>query len=151
MERQHRISAGAIVIHEGKMLLVRYVNRSGKTFLVGPGGGVNNEESTNRALIREVREETGLEVSPQKVLFVEDLLSKRHRIIKIWFLCFLIGGKLEKTRGAIEEEIIEAGWYSRDQLKREVVYPTPVMDYNWDTFSQDSWETVYLELRETDF
>jgi len=94
MEREHRISAGAIVIQEDRILLVRYNSTDGKSYLVGPGGGVLGNEGIHQAVVREVREETGLEVNPQKVLFVEDLLSRRHRIVKIWFLCNLIGGQL---------------------------------------------------------
>src|SRR4030043_1900994 len=128
MEREHRISAGAIVIQEDKILLVRYKNSYGKSFLVGPGGGVLNNEGINQAIIREVREETGLEVSPVKILLVQDLLSRRHRITKIWFLCNLVGGQLEKTQNATEEGIIEVGWYRRDQLNDEVVYPTGLLN-----------------------
>ena len=151
MDRTHRISAGAIVIHEGKILLVRYNDHHQGSFLVCPGGGVNNEESTDKAVIREVREETGLEIRPGKILLVEDMLSKRHRITKIWFLCDLIGGELEKTQGAREEEITEAGWYNRKQLEHEVVYPAPLLTHNWDDFFKNDWQTIYLDLKEVDF
>jgi 8-oxo-dGTP diphosphatase len=151
MERQHRISAGAIVIHEDKILLVRYMDRSGGSFLAGPGGGVNMEESTNQAAVREVLEETGLEISPGKILFVEDMLSRHHRITKIWFLCNLVGGQLAETQGAKDEGIIEAGWYTRNQLKHETVYPTPLLKHNWDSFFKNNWQTIYLDLKEVEF
>ncbi len=151
MERGHRISAGAIVINDEKILLVRYEDHQGGSFLAAPGGGVNIEESTSRAAVRETLEETGLEISAGKILFIEDMLSRHHRIAKIWFLCKLSGGKLEKTRGAKEEGIIDVGWYNRNQLEHEVVYPTPLLTYNWDDFSKDNWSTIYLELREVDF
>jgi 8-oxo-dGTP diphosphatase len=151
MEREHRISAGAIVIREGKVLLVRYMNRSGHSFLAGPGGGVLVHESTNQAAVREVLEETGLEVCPGKILFVEDMLSQRHRITKIWFLCALTGGKLTETQDAREEGIIEAWWYTKEQLKTETVYPSILVDYDWDAFFKDDWQTKYAELREVDF
>jgi ADP-ribose pyrophosphatase YjhB (NUDIX family) len=86
MEREHRISAGAIVIKGDEILLVRYKDSDGNSFLVGPGGGVLSDEGINEAVVREVREETGLEVSPYRILFVEDLLWRRYRIVKIWFL-----------------------------------------------------------------
>ena len=150
-EREHRISAGAIVIQEKQILLVRYSNTDGKNYLVGPGGGVLSNESIYQAVVREVREETGLEVSPQKVLFVEDLLSRRHRIVKIWFLCDLIGGQLTNTQGALEEDITDVAWYRRDQLQDEVVYPPALLTYDWGAFPRHNWESKYLELRETDF
>lgn len=151
MRKEHRISAGAIIIHEGKILLVRYINRSGSSYLAAPGGGVNIEESTNQAALREVSEETGLEIRPGKILFIEDMLSSRHRITKIWFLCNLVGGELTVTQGAKEEKIIETRWYRRDQLNDEVVYPTPLLNYNWDAFFIDNWQTLYIGLQNTDF
>jgi len=151
MEREHRISAGAILIQEDKILLVRYMDNYGKSFLVGPGGGVLNNEGMNQAIIREVREETGLEVSPYRLLFVEDLLSRRYRMVKVWFLCNLIGGQLVNTQGAIEEGIIEVGWFRKDQLHGEVVYPTVLLSHNWGTFFKDDWESIYLELHNADF
>jgi 8-oxo-dGTP diphosphatase len=151
MTRQFRISAGAVVLLEDKVLLVRYNDSRGKSFLVGPGGGVFLNEATDHAIVREVLEETGLEVSPLKILLVEDMLSKRHRITKIWFLCRLLGGKLEKTDDAVREGITGVGWYSKDRLKNEKVYPVGLLDYDWEAFYKDSWQTVYLGLQNTDF
>jgi 8-oxo-dGTP diphosphatase len=151
MEKEFRISGGAIVIDQAKILLVRYLDSQGKSYLAGPGGGVLVNESTSQAVVREVLEETGLKVKPAKILFVEDMLSKRHRITKIWFLCRLVGGKLKHTLGAKKEEILEVGWYRRNQLDNETVYPVPLKKYDWDDFSKDNWQTIYLELREVDF
>ena len=151
VDREHRISAGAIVIQEDQVLLVRYNGAGGRSYLVGPGGAVLSNESLHQAVVREVREETGLEVSPQKVLFVEDLLSQCYRIVKIWFLCNLIGGRLTNTQGALEEGITDVAWYRRDQLQDEVVYPPALLSYDWGAFPRHDWESKYLELRETDF
>jgi 8-oxo-dGTP pyrophosphatase MutT (NUDIX family) len=151
MDREHRISAGAIVMQEDQVLLVRYNDAGGRSYLVGPGGGVLSNESLHQAVVREVREETGLDVSPQKVVFVEDLLSQRHRIVKVWFLCNLIGGKLVNTQGALEEGITDAAWYRRHELLDEVVYPSALLNYGSGAFARHNWASKYLELRETDF
>jgi len=151
MERKHRISAGAIVIHGGRILLARYGDRSGKSSLVGPGGGVLSDEGINEAAIREVREETGLRVRPYRILVVEDLFSRRYRMVKIWLLCELIGGRLRNTQGAIDEGITEVGWYRKNQLQNEVVYPTILLTCDWDSFFKDNWESKYLESRNASF
>jgi 8-oxo-dGTP diphosphatase len=151
MERKHRISTGAIIIHDNKVLLVRYNDRLGKTYLVAPGGGVNNEEGLSQAVVREVKEETGIEAVPNKILCVEDLYSRKYRMVKIWFLCQMVGGQLEKTQGAIDETIIEVKWYAKEELKNEVVYPQIITESNWDLFFNGRWETRYLELRYADF
>jgi 8-oxo-dGTP diphosphatase len=151
MEREHRISAGAIVVRQDQILLVRYNASEGKSFLVGPGGGVLGDEGLYQAVIREVREETGLEINPYRVLLVEDLLSRRHRMVKLWLLCNLVGGELTHTQGALEEGIIEAGWYRKDQLQNEVVYPSEILYHDWNDFFRDGWEAKYLKLKTADF
>jgi 8-oxo-dGTP diphosphatase len=51
----------AIIIRNGKLLLIQR-HRPGRDFYVLPGGGVNFEENFEQACIREVKEETGLDV-----------------------------------------------------------------------------------------
>lgn len=150
---ERRISAGAIIIRDDRILLVRYRSESGGSFLVGPGGGVEIGEGLDQAAIREVREETGLEVVPRKnrVLFVEDLAFDRYQLTKIWFLCDVTGGRLANTEGAKEEGIEQVRWYRRDQLDLEVVFPPPLMTEDWAAFSQRKWETIYLPMRHAEF
>ncbi len=154
--RTYRISAAGIILHDNKILLVRYKMQDGSSFLVGPGGGVEIEEDMPQALVREVMEETGLDVKPGRMLFVEDLLSRKYRMIKIWFLCTVVGGRLSKTEEATVEGIVDVNWYSKDQLKNEVVYPPALMtpnllDSDWSLFSEKNWETKYLELKQANF
>jgi len=65
-----------------------------------------------------VREETGIEVSTCKILFIEDLVWQNKRVVKTWFLCNVTGGELARTQGAIEEGLIEARWFRKNQLKK---------------------------------
>jgi 8-oxo-dGTP pyrophosphatase MutT (NUDIX family) len=151
MDKEHRISTGAIILQEGKILLVRYADAlRGRSYLVGPGGRVENDESIIQAVVREVKEETGLDVNPDKILFVEDLISRRTRMVKIWLLCRPIGGQLAKTQGAVDEGIIEARWYRKEELKDEVVYPTILASTNWRIFLEDGWEAKHLESKDAD-
>ena len=149
--KNYRISAAGIVLHDNKILLVRYNFPDGSNILVGPGGGVEIEEDMQQALVREVMEETGIEVKPGRMLFVEDLLSRKYRMIKIWFLCSVVGGRLSKTQEASAEGIVDVNWYSKDQLKKEVVYPSIIMETDWNTFDEKCWETKYLALTQANF
>jgi 8-oxo-dGTP diphosphatase len=53
--------ATAIIIRNGKLLLI-HRQKPGRDYYVLPGGGVDLEESFEETCIREVREETGLDV-----------------------------------------------------------------------------------------
>jgi len=145
-----RIASSAIVLQESKLLLVRY-KHGDSSFLVGPGGGIQFNEYLTQALVREVKEETGFIIQPGSMLFVEDLQVQQYRMIKFWFLCTIIGGQLEQTQEAKEEGIIEVNWFSKDDLKNEIVYPTIMMDIDWATFSKNNWQTKYLELKKVNF
>jgi 8-oxo-dGTP diphosphatase len=151
MERKFRVSAGAFIIRNNEILLVRAKNSEGNDFLVAPGGGVESNEGINQACIREVREETGIEVRPDKILFIEDLVWQNKRVVKVWFLCNVTGGELTRTEGAIEEGLIEARWFRKDQLKNEIVFPAVLMNYNWGSFIEDNWKTQYLGMENSDF
>lgn len=80
--QRHRISAGAIVEHEGRLLMVRHVVPGKYDFWVAPGGGVKGSESYEEAAAREVWEETGLTVRVGALLYIEDLVCRAAR----WWL-----------------------------------------------------------------
>ena len=147
----HRIAAGAIVIQHGKILLVRYPESNGRSFLVAPGGAAEQNESVTDTAVRETLEETGLIVAAQKVLCIEDLLCDRFRMCKIWMLCGVIGGQLKKTQGARQEGIVEAKWYGRRELQHETVFPSIITECAWSSFASDNWVVRCLGLRRAIF
>ena len=150
--KKFRISASAIIIDNNKILLAKYKNKHDINFFVGPGGGIKIEEGFEQGLKREVYEETRLKVNASKMLLVEDLLALKYRVIKIWFLCNITGGNLtQQTPEALEEGIIDIGWYTKDQLKNEIVYPSIIQDFDWENFSNSSWQTQYFEMKKANF
>lgn len=78
-EMSHRISAGAIVEREERLLLVHHKKAGHYDFWVSPGGGVKGEESLHEAAIREVREETGLNISTSRLLYIEEFFNPECR------------------------------------------------------------------------
>ena len=60
-------------------------------------------------------------------------------------------GHLEKTQGAVDEGITEVGWYGRNQLSNEVVYPAALLEENWETLNTNEFEAKYLGFRRADF
>ena len=58
----YRVSVKGAYVHEGKILLCKETE-SGINRWILPGGGMNFGESPSQALVREVREEMGLQVT----------------------------------------------------------------------------------------
>lgn len=65
------LAARAIIIEDNKVL-VMYRNKGGSQYFTLIGGKVDEGESSEEALVREVREETGLEVIALQQVFTED-------------------------------------------------------------------------------
>jgi 8-oxo-dGTP diphosphatase len=151
MSRPHRIAAGALTFQDDSVLLVRYRDGSGGTYLVGPGGALDDDENVVQAIIRETREETGITVSPQKVVVIEDLLCSRFKMCKVWMVCQVVDGVIRRTEGADREGIVDAGWFTRAELDGEVVYPLPLLQYDWNRLRSDSWQVECLPSRRAGF
>jgi ADP-ribose pyrophosphatase YjhB (NUDIX family) len=91
------VGVGAVVIHEGRVLLIR----RGKEPLRGrwsvPGGTLELGETLKQAVVREVLEETGVEVRPRDVVMVFDRIERaagavRYHYVIIDYLCDYVSG-----------------------------------------------------------
>jgi len=108
-----KVDIRSVVIKDNKILLAR--ERSDGGFSL-PGGFADINNSPSEVAVKEVREETGLEVRTSRVLAVID--TDRHNFppleyhyYKIVFLCDLIGGELCDSN-----ETTEAGFFDFDHL-----------------------------------
>jgi len=151
MQQTHRIAAGAIIIRDDQILLVRYTDSNGGTYLVAPGGALETNENAFDAAVRETLEETRVTAVPQKVLLVEDLLCKHFKMCKIWLLCNAVGGTARQTDEGRAEGIIEVGWFDREHLRDEVVYPHPILLHEWQEFMSDDWQVQCMPSQVADF
>ena len=64
-------AARAIIIEDDKLLLMQR-NKEGSQYFTLVGGRVNDGETVEQALVREVREETQLEVTKARLVFTEE-------------------------------------------------------------------------------
>nr|WP_315465436.1 NUDIX domain-containing protein [uncultured Rhodoferax sp.] len=145
---QHRLSAGIIVESEGTILLVRSVLPGRYDFWVAPGGGIQGTEELREAAKREVREECGLEVDAERLLYIEEMYQPDLRICKFWFTGRLIGGALSVSGPeAVTEHITEAAWLSRESIQGKTVYPSVLASRYWDDKNASSAAPIHLGLR----
>ena len=98
-----KIIAGCVVEKDNKILMVQ----EGLDFCYGqwnfPAGHVNEFENVTDAAVREVKEETGLDVKLKGVLPIceTELRNETHVIIR--FVAEVIGGKIDLAEIAMEQ------------------------------------------------
>jgi ADP-ribose pyrophosphatase YjhB (NUDIX family) len=150
---KHRISGGAFVFKDEKILMVRHQREGSYDFWVAPGGGVNTGEDAASAAAREAFEEAGIKVRPLKLVAVEELGNPEERACKLWFHCELIGGELSALAiEATREHIIDAQFLSRDELSGKTVFPPILLqDGFWKSAKDGFPVTLYLGLRQMAF
>jgi ADP-ribose pyrophosphatase YjhB (NUDIX family) len=69
-----QVKVRAVIWHEGRLVIARE-QRQGEEYLTLPGGAVKDRESLTEAVVREVFEETGLEVEPTELLYLAEVVS----------------------------------------------------------------------------
>lgn len=100
-------SAEALIVNDGKLLLVKRKSEPAKGKWGLPGGIVNLGERLRDTVIREVKEECGLEVEVDKLIgVVESIRRDNHRVkfhyIRIGFLAHPKGGVLRASGDAAD-------------------------------------------------
>lgn len=74
-----RNSVKALIRHQGAILLIRKQDDTdGEIYYLLPGGGQEGGETFTEALQREVREETGLEISIGDLVLVREYIGRNH-------------------------------------------------------------------------
>ena len=118
----------ACVVQSGHVLLVKRRAAPGKGLWALPGGFLNADEYVDDAVLRELREETGIKV-PEPVLrgsvvcwdkFDHPHRSARGRTITFAYLIHLADGKLPKVKGADDAE--KAKWVPIADVRRDMIF-----------------------------
>ena len=95
--------AAAIVVDDGKILLMRrrYTRTAGLWCI--PQGKVELDEDVRQTARRELQEETGLEVELRELFFVHSGLDVPGRpVLGVWFKAEVTGGELTPGDDALE-------------------------------------------------
>jgi 8-oxo-dGTP diphosphatase len=111
------IGVGAVIIERGRALIVRRATEPLKGEWSIPGGVLELGETLRTGVIREAKEETGLDVLPVEVLDVYDRIvadeagKTRYHYVLIDYLCEVTGGELQAASDASEVR-----WIARAEL-----------------------------------
>lgn len=138
-----KLGTRAAIIKDNKILLVK---ETVDGLWSMPGGWMDNQEDINSNIIKEVKEESGLDVETQKVVAIITKKSAGtsqnmiQNMVTILMLCDEKGGEFQKNI-----ETSEIGYFSLDAL--------PPLSVKRNTFEQikmcfeayedKNWKTIY--------
>lgn len=113
MNYTHFVSVAGLVTNDnGEILLIKSPRRGWEY----PGGMVEPGETFQDALLREVKEETGIDV--EIMGFVGLCKNVEKDVVNIDFVCKAIGGQL-----SISDESLEVMWVKKEDALGMVTFP----------------------------
>jgi ADP-ribose pyrophosphatase YjhB (NUDIX family) len=130
------VGVGAVVVHEGRVLLVRRGHEPLKGRWSLPGGLLELGESLTAGAAREVLEESGLVVEPVELVELLDRIHRqqervRYHYVIADYLCRVTGGTLKAGSDADAVRWVErAEWNSHSALNLDPI-TVRVMEQGW--------------------
>lgn len=124
------VGVGAVILDGGRVLLVRRAHEPLKGEWSLPGGAVELGETLAEALVREVREETGLEIRVGPVVEVLDRVQRaadgriEYHFVIVDYLCRPAGGRLAHSSDAADARwaaLTELAHYQVTRQARAVI------------------------------
>jgi ADP-ribose pyrophosphatase YjhB (NUDIX family) len=113
------VGAGALILGDGKLLLVKRGAHPGYGKWSVPGGLVELGEKVQDAMVREVKEEVGVDVEAVKLTDVADTITLdnsgrvQYHFVVVNFVARIVGGELKTA-----SDISEARWVPIDEVEK---------------------------------
>lgn len=123
-----RVRACAIIESNSNLLLIKQnVPTRDEPVWMPPGGGVMLGETIETALAREVHEETGLKITPLRLLWIHEFLELPFHAIEFYFECSIVGGMLrlghDPELSDDEQSLMEVKFVSPEEAEKYAICP----------------------------
>jgi 8-oxo-dGTP diphosphatase len=147
--RSPRLAVRAILVEQGRLLLVNAFPGGRSDLWCAPGGGVHPGSSLPENLIREVAEETGLSINVGPLALVNEFHDPKtgfHQV-DLFFRCKLTGGRLEPSWLDPARVVTERHFFTPEDLTHIRLKPDslPRIAFGCDTLAHyDPLEVIVL-------
>ncbi len=125
------IAVRAIIVKEDQLLLVNGDGRG--DFWCAPGGRLEYAENLLSGIKREVKEETGLEISVGEAFAVSEFLYEENKFhnIDVFFRCHILKGEISNDWKDIGGPVVDRKFFSLEELQHVNVFPRWLRDGEW--------------------
>jgi 8-oxo-dGTP diphosphatase len=131
--RPVRTSAKAIILHDGKLLALKFQDDKGYWYEL-PGGGQEPGETLPEAVRRECLEEAGADVEVGELMFVRDYIGKNHEFanqgtsatfhqVELMFACTMSDPTQIRVGLVPDTCQVSVEWLALEKLDRYRLYP----------------------------
>jgi ADP-ribose pyrophosphatase YjhB (NUDIX family) len=108
----YSIGVGALVVKDGKVLLVRRAQEPGRGYWTNPGGYIEQFEQIHDTIRREVLEEAGVEAAVKSILAMRDQPRAIHNVYIAFAMEYVSG---EPRPDGVEVDA--AGFFSLQEME----------------------------------
>ena len=111
------LAVSAAIFRDGRVLIVRRARPPAQGIYTLPGGGVELGETLEEAVVREVREETALEVRPIALAGYRQAIARDAKgIVERHFVILPFAARWVSGEVSLNEVLAEAHWLFPDGL-----------------------------------
>ncbi|WP_456409430.1 NUDIX hydrolase [Caldithrix abyssi] len=119
-----QIGVGAVVIKDGKVLLVKRKNPPAKDQWAIPGGRLKLGETLKEACQRELLEETGIKAKVQELIYAFEVIERNpNNQIRFHYVILDFWADYLEGRAAAGDDASDVGWFDSEMLKKMDINP----------------------------
>lgn len=113
-----RVGVGAVVLREGRVLLVRRGGAPARGLWAIPGGGLRLGETLQQGAEREIREETGIVIRAGAPIYACDTFDRDEKG-RFRFHYVIVDMAADYVSGEVKaaDDALEARWVSPEELR----------------------------------
>lgn len=113
-----RLACRAVIVRHGQLLLVNAYSDGRSDLWCAPGGGVEKGQSLPDNLVREVREETGLEIEVGELLGINEFHNTEDGFhqVDLFFRCEILQGEISQDWQDPDAVVTQRRFFAEDEL-----------------------------------